>query len=452
MCLGVAGSAAPGLPGGPCSQTASGAPGTSSNTLGGKLFLTSFSGWHRGVVAEQGSKYQKFSWSDKFDTGLVTIADIADAAFHNKHYDPYWASPLYSSSPATCSAAGGPGTGTLQCVDIGDIGTIALYKGISATDPIPLSQYTGLDPHFDRFDSGVAAPSGSVYLGSTQVLKGATSVTFDTYKGQPTPTVPTPTTITSACALGTTGLTTTEPTTGAACASPVNPPSGPTGLCNGVTANGLTTFTCTFAAALAPDLNGDTEVEITLAFSDGHSTEVEIGQYANSLIVGFTYAPPFPTPGQTVSFTSSVTGSPGYTPVAPLTYAWTFGDGATSSVANPTHAYGAAGTFTATLTVTDAAGVSGTQSFTVVVAPFSVDFTCAKTNVAFQVKCTAVTTAGNPPFTYTWTAGVTPVLNADGSVATFTYTAAGTDTINLSVTDTSGPPANTATASHSIAH
>ena len=42
-------------------------------------------------------------------------------------------------------------------------------------------------------------------------------------------------------------------------------------------------------------------------------------------------------------------------------YAWTFGDGGTSSVANPTHLYANAGSFTATLEVTDNGGA---QRFT----------------------------------------------------------------------------------------
>jgi hypothetical protein len=133
------------------------------NTLGGKLFLTAFPQYHRGPVALQGTKYQRFSWADKFDTGLVTIVDLADAALHFKHYDPYWASPLFSSSPATCSTTGGPGTGNLQCVDIGDIATIALYKSLGATDPIPLGSYVGLDPHIDRFGTGLSVSSGGGY-------------------------------------------------------------------------------------------------------------------------------------------------------------------------------------------------------------------------------------------------------------------------------------------------
>ena len=104
-CLAVAGTPNPGVVGGPYSQTANGAPGTQSNTLGGKLTLTANPAFQRGEVADQAGKYEKFSWADKFDIGLVTIADLADAALHFKHYDAYWAHPLYSST-ATCSAAG----------------------------------------------------------------------------------------------------------------------------------------------------------------------------------------------------------------------------------------------------------------------------------------------------------------------------------------------------------
>src|SRR5260370_221344 len=96
-------------------------------------------------------------------SALPTLT-IGDAALPHKHYDPCWAHPLSTSSPATCSATGGPGTGNLQCVDIGDISTIALYKGIGATDPIPLSSYVGFDPHYNHFNTGTPAPLGFFYL------------------------------------------------------------------------------------------------------------------------------------------------------------------------------------------------------------------------------------------------------------------------------------------------
>ncbi|MFC7308177.1 carbohydrate-binding protein [Streptomyces monticola] len=52
---------------------------------------------------------------------------------------------------------------------------------------------------------------------------------------------------------------------------------------------------------------------------------------------------------------------------AALTYAWTFGDGGTSTAANPSHTYTANGTYTAKLTVTDPQGLAGTASVLITV-------------------------------------------------------------------------------------
>ncbi|NUT40401.1 MAG: carbohydrate-binding protein [Thermoactinospora sp.] len=51
----------------------------------------------------------------------------------------------------------------------------------------------------------------------------------------------------------------------------------------------------------------------------------------------------------------------------PLTYSWAFGDGSTSTQANPSHTYTANGTFTPTLTVRDSEGLTGTASLVVTV-------------------------------------------------------------------------------------
>jgi ELWxxDGT repeat protein len=56
--------------------------------------------------------------------------------------------------------------------------------------------------------------------------------------------------------------------------------------------------------------------------------------------------------GETAVFTNTSTGT------APLTPLWDFGDGATSTAANPTYVYTAAASYTVTLTITNTAGVS----------------------------------------------------------------------------------------------
>ncbi|GAA2072525.1 carbohydrate-binding protein [Actinomadura alba] len=48
-----------------------------------------------------------------------------------------------------------------------------------------------------------------------------------------------------------------------------------------------------------------------------------------------------------------------------LSYSWTFGDGGTSTAANPSHTYAANGTYTATLTVRDPGGLTGTANVTI---------------------------------------------------------------------------------------
>lgn len=66
--------------------------------------------------------------------------------------------------------------------------------------------------------------------------------------------------------------------------------------------------------------------------------------------------------GQSVHFTGSATGG-----TTPYTWAWTFGDGGTSTDQNPDHIYAAAGNYTATLTVTDAASNTATDTAAVTI-------------------------------------------------------------------------------------
>ena len=64
-----------------------------------------------------------------------------------------------------------------------------------------------------------------------------------------------------------------------------------------------------------------------------------------------------------VNFTSNVDGGMGQ-----LTYAWRFGDGATSTAEAPNHTYAAAGTYNVELTVTDMANTQVTSNATVTIA------------------------------------------------------------------------------------
>ena len=70
------------------------------------------------------------------------------------------------------------------------------------------------------------------------------------------------------------------------------------------------------------------------------------------------------TPNVLINFTGSASGG-----TAPYSYNWSFGDGWTSSLTNPAHAYLNRGDYTAILTVTDSVGITSS-----VTAPVSVEW------------------------------------------------------------------------------
>jgi PKD repeat protein len=71
-------------------------------------------------------------------------------------------------------------------------------------------------------------------------------------------------------------------------------------------------------------------------------------------------------------------------------YAWTFGDGGTSSVASPSHTYASAGTYTATLTVTDNGGAANAANVTITVSAAPTPLS-APSNLSASVSGSAVT-------------------------------------------------------------
>ncbi len=142
-----------------------------------------------------------------------------------------------------------------------------------------------------------------------------------------------------------------------------------------------------------------------------------------------------------VGFTSTPAGGSGGN-----TYAWTFGDGGTSTLQNPSHSYTAAGTYSASVTVTDSLSATATSSpisITVVAAgsPLTPTSSANRTSgtPAFAVTFTGGATGGTSPYTWFWSFG-------DGTSArtqspSHTYAAAGTYSATLLVNDS---------ASHSV--
>ena len=153
-----------------------------------------------------------------------------------------------------------------------------------------------------------------------------------------------------------------------------------------------------------------------------------------------------------VSFTGSATGG-----TAPYTFSWNFGDGsATSTAQNPSHTYTAAGTYNATLTVTDSSSPAKTATSIVTTTvnavgnPLAANASATPTSgqIPLNVAFTGTGTGGTPPYSFSWNFG-------DGSATStaqnpsHSYSTAGNFTATLTVTD-SASPAHTATSTVAI--
>jgi PKD repeat protein len=157
-------------------------------------------------------------------------------------------------------------------------------------------------------------------------------------------------------------------------------------------------------------------------------------------VAAFT-APPSCTAGAPCAFVDASTDADG----SISSRAWDFGDPTsstnTSTDANPSHTFAAAGTYSVKLTVTDNSGATGTVTNSVTVGAGNVPPTAIFT----FLPCTAGTPCGfhsnstdadGTIATTHWDFG--DLESADGADATHTYAAPGPFNVTLTVTDNKG--------------
>ncbi len=138
---------------------------------------------------------------------------------------------------------------------------------------------------------------------------------------------------------------------------------------------------------------------------------------------------------------ASAAGDPDGTVIA---YAWTFGDGGTSTEPNPTHMFSSVGNFTATVAVTDNGGAKTSASVVVAVS--------APPNLPPTATALATPSSGTVPLSVSFTGGGT---DPDGTIVAYSwmfgdggsstqrnpthvYPATGNFTATLTVTDNGG--------------
>jgi PKD repeat protein len=161
--------------------------------------------------------------------------------------------------------------------------------------------------------------------------------------------------------------------------------------------------------------------------------------------------------GPVAAFTSSCTGlscsfdgSSSSSPGSSITgYAWDFGDGDTATTVKPTETFPAAGTYTVSLTVTNALNQTGSITKQVTVAPGPVaafSLSCSTMSCSFDGS--ASSSSGSTISTYAWNFGDgSSGVSGPSATTNYTYAAAGSYTVTLTVTDALG---NTASISHQV--
>jgi PKD repeat protein len=126
----------------------------------------------------------------------------------------------------------------------------------------------------------------------------------------------------------------------------------------------------------------------------------------------------------------------------PLTYAWSFGDGTTSAAGPATpHTYSAPGTYTVSLTVTAPGGLQSTISHQIAVAgPPTASFTGPSSGLArapVKFDASGSSDLSGSIVRYSWSFG-DGGTSAGGPATSHTYSAKGTYTVTLTVTDSNG--------------
>lgn len=137
------------------------------------------------------------------------------------------------------------------------------------------------------------------------------------------------------------------------------------------------------------------------------------------------------------------TGSTASDAATITSYLWTFGDGATSSVAKPVHVYATPGNYPVTLVVTDSLGATSSTAATSVsvthAAPVP-SFSSTPSGLTVSVNGSASTVSDGATLTYDWNWG-DGTAHGTGATATHIYGSAATYAVTLTVTDSLGSTA-----------
>jgi PKD repeat protein len=162
-----------------------------------------------------------------------------------------------------------------------------------------------------------------------------------------------------------------------------------------------------------------------------------ISNRTNRIQVSFTYSPAKPSPGQNVQFVDTSTNDP-------TSWVWSFGDGTTSSIQNPSHVFSAAGFYKVSLTAANSAG-SKVRSRTITVLPVASTVSSTTSAASFKYSPSSppagravqfTDTSTNSPTSWQWHFGDGMISSAQNP--THPYGASGLYVVTLDASNSSG--------------
>jgi len=192
------------------------------------------------------------------------------------------------------------------------------------------------------------------------------------------------------------------------------------------------------------DTSGNYTVSLTVADNQGLTdTTTEVVSVGKSPVASFTYTPSVPYVGDTITFNASQsTPSSGNI----TNYVWDFGDSLlieNNTTPITTHKYTASGSYTVSLTIKDSAGLTNTETKTIVIqqSPVAI-FTHSPTypqafdTVTFNASDSY--DANGYIVSYVWDFGDGNITTVTTPIITHVYNSAGNYTVILTVADNEG--------------
>jgi PKD repeat protein len=189
---------------------------------------------------------------------------------------------------------------------------------------------------------------------------------------------------------------------------------------------------------------GTYSVTLTVTVADGQTASTTKQVVVKSVpVAAFAVLTRNPAVGRPVVFDGSRSSDP---TTSIVSYSWDFGDGATGTGSIPSHAYSTYGTYTVTLTIIDANGLSNSTSQQVAVhdppiGRFSVSPAqpVVGSSVGFDATGSSDPEPGATISAYSWSFG--DGATGTGPRVTHTYRKPGSYRVALTVTDTAGTTA-----------